>query len=100
MCHAWSAHPAIEFLTGILGVAPTAPGFARVAVAPHRCGLDHASGRVCTPRGPIAVAWRASGGRFVLTIDAPAGMPVDVTAPGGARRSFAGGRFEEAFPLP
>jgi len=25
---------------------------------------------------------------------------VDVTAPGGARRSFAGGRFEETFPLP
>ena len=100
MCHAWSAHPAIEFLTGILGVVPTEPGFARVSVAPHRCGLDHAAGRVCTPHGPIEVAWRAGGGRFVLTIHAPAGMPVDVTAPGGARRSFAGGRFEETFPLP
>jgi alpha-L-rhamnosidase len=99
MCHAWSAHPVIEFLTGILGVMPTEPGFARVSVAPHRCGLDHAAGRVCTPRGPIDVAWRAGDGRFALTIAAPVGMPVDVTVPGGSKRSFAGGRFEETFPL-
>ena len=99
MCHAWSAHPVIEFLTGVLGVTPTEPGFGRVTVAPHRCGLDHAAGSVCTPRGPIDVAWRAAGGRFTLKITAPEGMPVDVVAPGGAKRSFPGGRFEESFPL-
>jgi hypothetical protein len=100
MCHAWSAHPVIEFLTGILGVAPAEPGFARVSVAPHRCGLDHASGSVCTPRGPVEVSWRARDGRFDLTVRAPDGVPVEVTAPGGQRRSFAGGLFEESFPLP
>jgi len=100
MCHAWSAHPAIEFLTGILGVMPTAPGFARASVAPQRCGLEHASGRVCTPRGPIEVSWRAASGRFSLEIVAPPGMPVDVAAPNGEKRSFTGGRFEESFPVP
>jgi hypothetical protein len=100
MCHAWSAHPVIEFLTGILGVMPTEPGFARVSISPHRCGLDRASGRVCTPRGPIDVAWRADGSGFTLTVAAPEGMAVEVTAPGGGKRSFQGGRFEETFSLP
>jgi len=99
MCHAWSAHPVTEFLTGILGVMPTEPGFARVSIAPHLCGLTQAAGRVCTPRGPIDVAWRAGAGRFALTIDLPAGIEATIRAPNGAERSFSGGRFEETFPL-
>jgi alpha-L-rhamnosidase len=99
MCHAWSAHPVIEFLTGILGVTPLEPGFSRISVAPHRCGLEHASGSVCTPRGPVEVSWRARDGRFELEVCAPEGTPVEVTVPGGARRGFAGGRFAESFPL-
>lgn len=100
LCHAWSAHPALEFLQRILGVVPTAPGFARVTIAPHRCGLAHASGRVCTPHGPIDVAWRVVDGAFALEIDAPAGLDITVIAPGAASpRRFAGGRFAENFPL-
>jgi len=98
LCHAWSAHPAIEFLTRVLGVTPRAPGFAAIEIAPRRCGLAHARGRVCTPRGPVTVAWRADGGRFTLEIAAPAATPVHVRLPSGARREFAGGKFavEEA----
>ena len=99
MCHAWSAHPMIEFLTGILGVRPKEPGFAAVDIAPHLCGLAHAAGSVCTPRGPIEVSWRASAGRFALTVAAPEGIKVAVRAPNGAERRFPGGRFEESFPL-
>lgn len=99
LCHAWSAHPAIEFLEGVLGVTPTAPGFAQAAIAPHLCGLAHARGRVCTPRGPITVEWRAAGGEFRLAAAAPAGTEVTLTAPNGAVRRFAGGKFEETFAL-
>jgi len=100
LCHAWSAHPALEFLQRILGVVPTAPGFARVTIAPHRCGLDHAEGRVCTPHGPIDVAWRVAEGAFALEIDAPAGLDITVIAPGAPTpRRFAGGKFAEKFPL-
>ena len=93
LCHAWSAHPALEFLTRVLGVTPTAPGFAAIDIAPHRCGLAHASGRVCTPRGPVSVAWRAEHGKFKIEIDAPPATPVHVRLPGGERREFAGGKF-------
>src|SRR5438477_500887 len=49
LCHAWSAHPALEFLTRILGVTPRTPGFAEIDIAPQRCGIEHAHGTVCTP---------------------------------------------------
>ncbi|QYM79258.1 hypothetical protein K0B96_01170 [Horticoccus luteus] len=100
MCHAWSAHPALAFLQGILGVTPTAPGFAEVLIAPQRCGLTHASGRVCTPQGGIDVAWRMESDHdFRLQITTPASLAVTVVAPNGARRSFAGGAFAETFSL-
>jgi hypothetical protein len=92
LCHAWSAHPALEFQTRILGVTPAAPGFARVQVAPHRCGLTSATGSVCTPRGPVEVSWRIEGGRFHLDVNAPANTPVAVLLPDGSRPEFGGGR--------
>jgi alpha-L-rhamnosidase len=94
LCHAWSAHPSLEFLTRILGVNPAAPGFGRIRVQPHRCGLTWAEGSVCTPRGPVEVRWTAEGGRFRLEGRSPAGVPVDLILPGGLRREHTGGRFE------
>ncbi len=93
LCHAWSAHPALEFMTRVLGVTPTAPGFAAIEIAPHRCGLAHASGSVCTPRGPVKVAWRVERGEFSLEIEAPAATPITVQLPGGARHEFGGGKI-------
>jgi hypothetical protein len=99
LCHAWSAHPALEFMTRILGVTPAAPGFTRIDIAPHRCGLAHARGSVCTPRGPVQVAWRAEGGRFVIEVDAPTATPVRVRLPGGTEREFGGGKFAAEIAL-
>jgi alpha-L-rhamnosidase len=93
LCHAWSAHPALEFLTRVLGVTPAAPGFAAIDITPHACGLTHARGRVCTPRGHVSVEWRNDGGRFEIEIEAPDATPVRVNLPNGERREFAGGRF-------
>jgi len=100
LCHAWSAHPVLEFQQRILGVTATAPGFAQVRIAPHGWGLAHAAGSVCTPRGLIEVAWRRDGGKFHLTVSAPTGIEVTVAAPGGATRTFPGGTFEETFVHP
>lgn len=96
LCHAWSAHPALEFLTRVLGVTPAAPGFSEIAVEPRMCGLTHANGKICTPRGPITVAWRREGGRLLVEIDAPRETPVHVTFPDGTKREFAGGRWAES----
>ena len=38
-------------------------------------------------------------GKFQLKVAAPAGVEVTVAAPGGAVRTVAGGKFEEAFVL-
>ena len=100
LCHAWSAHPALEFLTRVLGVTPRAPGFAEINVVPHVCGLAHASGKICTPRGPVAVAWRREGGRFHLEIHAPRDTPVRVVLPDGSEHAFDGGRWTESVVLP
>lgn len=93
LCHAWSAHPALEFMTRILGVTPAAPGFALIDIKPHRCGLSHARGSVCTPRGPVQVAWRSDGKSFALEVEAPAHTPVRVVMPGGKVHFFGGGPF-------
>ncbi|MES2696187.1 MAG: alpha-L-rhamnosidase C-terminal domain-containing protein [Verrucomicrobiota bacterium] len=94
LCHAWSAHPALEFMTRVLGVTPRTPGFAAIDIAPHRCGLSHASGSVCTPRGPVRVAWRVDGDRFTLEGEAPSTTPVRVRLPDGTVKEFSGGKFE------
>lgn len=53
-CHAWSATPSFNFLNGILGVRPTAPGFASVQIRPYLAPeLDWMRGVVATPRGEI-----------------------------------------------
>lgn len=100
LCHAWSAHPVLEFQQRLLGVTPAEPGYTRVNIAPQRCGLTHASGSVCTPRGLIEVSWRVEAGRFHLRASVPAGVSTTITVPGGATRTFAGGEFVEEFLLP
>ncbi len=92
LCHAWSAHPVLEFQQRILGVTPAEPGFARINLTPHRCGLTHAKGSVCTPRGLVEVAWRVEGGKFTLEAAVPAGTPVHVELPDGTTHHFPGGK--------
>jgi hypothetical protein len=91
LCHAWSAHPAIEVLTRVLGVSPGAPGFSQILIQPHRCGLDHASGRVCTPRGPVSVEWRIDGDRFFLCATTPRDTSVRVRLPDGSEHESRSG---------
>ena len=94
LCHAWSAHPVLELLTRVLGVTPTRPGFAAIDVAPHPCGLSHARGRVCTPAGPVTVAWQLAPDALEIEVEAPAGVPVRVTSPKGAVHHFDGGKWK------
>lgn len=94
LCHAWSAHPALEFLAGVLGVKALEPGFATVRVTPHRCGLREARGQVCTPRGPITVAWTWEKGRFRIRVTAPRELQVEIGLPDGSDHRMTHGRFE------
>lgn len=100
LCHAWSAHPVLEFQQRVLGVTPLEPGFKRLRVAPQRCGLSRAAGSVCTPHGLVSVEWQAMADQFRLVITTPVEIPVMVVAPNGEQREFSGRRFEETFVLP
>ena len=92
LCHAWSAHPVLEFQQRILGVMPVEPGFTRLRLQPHRCGLTHAEGSVCTPFGLITVAWRVTGATFTLEVAGPKNIPGQVILPDGSTHEFAGGQ--------
>lgn len=79
MCHCPLA-PNLAFVVGTLGVQVLEPGFAAVAIQPQLGGLEHASGTVWTPRGPIEVDARPERVEIVL----PEGVELR-EAPSGAR---------------
>ena len=92
-CHAWSAWPMAEFQRTLLGVRPTAPGYAVVQIAPRPFGrLTEARGTVPTCRGEVQVAWKMDGERFALWARIPKGVPGEVQFPGHpGRRVLKGG---------
>ena len=90
-CHAWSAAPLYEFLSGVLGVLPGEPGFARIIVKPTLWGMDHAEGEVPTPQGPVTVHWRVEADSIAVDVTSPEGVPLEIHLPcGQVHESFGG----------
>jgi len=83
LAHGWSSGAAPALTNRLLGVAPTAPGFARYEFVPHPGDVAWAEGRVPTPGGAIDAAWErsADGGGFTLRIAAPAGTSGRISVP-------------------
>ncbi len=74
MSHGWGSTMVPEIQRWLLGVRPTAPGFATFEVVPPPSGLDWALGTVPTPRGTISVAWRRptpADPRISVDVDVP-----------------------------
>ncbi|HET7336243.1 MAG TPA: alpha-L-rhamnosidase C-terminal domain-containing protein, partial [Rhizomicrobium sp.] len=80
-CHAWSASPVFDLSTDVLGIAPVAPGFRRVRIAPNLAGLEWARGTYPTPHGVIAVEWKRDADRLNLKIDVPKGCEAQIICP-------------------
>jgi alpha-L-rhamnosidase len=55
-CHAWGSHPLFHRLASILGIRPSAPGFASVRIEPMPGDLAPVSGSWPHPLGDIVVA--------------------------------------------
>ncbi len=72
-CHGWSASPAYDLATYVLGVRPAAPGYGAAVVDPYLGPLRRASGRVPTPYGWLSVSADAHEG---VAVDAPDGVCV------------------------
>jgi alpha-L-rhamnosidase len=63
----------------VAGLAPAAPGYRRIRVAPRPGGrLTHASARHDTPYGRASVGWTREGDRFELTVTVPPGAHAQV----------------------
>jgi alpha-L-rhamnosidase len=83
------------------GVAPLAPGYAKVLVAPQPGGgLTEAETELEISRGRIAVRWVVSGDRFTVDVDLPEGVEGVLRLPGQDDRPLAGGHASATVPLP
>lgn len=78
LCHGWAAGPTAWLTEHVLGLAPAAPGFARVRVAPHLAGLEWARGTLPTPHGVITVSHeRGRDGSVHTHVELPDGVVRD-----------------------
>jgi hypothetical protein len=80
-CHGWSTTPTFDLSREVLGVAPIAPGFDRVRIAPQPVDLAWAKGAFPTVKGDIPVSWQSDGDSFRLETSIPTGMTAEVTLP-------------------
>jgi hypothetical protein len=75
LCHGWGTYPPALVARWILGVRPDKPGFEQVLLAPMPGNLARLSGAVPTPRGPVSVSIAPAGGRRIVKITVPDGVP-------------------------
>jgi hypothetical protein len=88
--------PIIALYQIVLGVRPTAPGFAEYEVRPQPGGLASIEATVHPPQGAIALRAEGRPRGFALAWKAPAGRQGVLVVPEGARATGlpAGVRFE------
>ena len=82
----------------VAGLAPDAPGYRRIRIAPRPLGaLTHARASHVTPYGPASVAWRRDGDEVVVTAEVPPNTEAVVDLPGVAVSVVGSGRHEWRF---
>lgn len=77
LAHGWASGPTAWLIEQVLGIEPTARGFAEVTIRPDLAGLAWARGAEPTPRGPIRIEVRADRVRAAL----PAGTAATILLP-------------------
>jgi alpha-L-rhamnosidase len=74
------------------GLAPAAPGYRELAIAPvPGGGLTHGSASHRTPYGLAACSWRRDDGQITVTATVPPNVSAVVTLPGRDREPFTVG---------
>jgi len=85
--------------TTVAGLAPAAPGFRRIRVAPHPGGgMTRASRELDTPYGRAAVSWTLRDDVFDLSVEVPTGTEAEVLLPSGRVEIVHAGRHRFAEP--
>lgn len=73
-CHAWGSHPVFHAFASLLGVRPTAPGFAALRVDPLLGTLPEMSGEFPHPKGLVRVEVKGQA----ISVSAPSSVVVQV----------------------
>lgn len=79
-CHGWSSGPARDLIAEIVGIKPVLGAY-RFSVTPHTGGLKWARGSVRTKTGNLTVGWAATPRAFIIDVEVPEGLKVDVYPP-------------------
>ncbi|HEY0187227.1 MAG TPA: family 78 glycoside hydrolase catalytic domain [Cellulomonas sp.] len=83
----------------VAGLAPAAPGYRRLRIAPRPGGgLTHASARHRTPYGEAAVQWELDEDALVVRVTVPVGTTAELDLPGDEVRELGHGRHEVRLP--
>ena len=81
-CHSWAAAPLIFASRHILGATRPVPGNPEnVRIQPLLTSLDSASGSIPHPSGSIHISWRREGPKFILQVDRPAKVQLEILPP-------------------
>ncbi len=86
----------------VAGLAPAAPGYARLSIEPHPLeGFDFAEAAHLTPYGRAAVRWERAGDGIVVEATVPPNTEAEVVLPDGARHTVGSGshRWTSAAPV-
>ena len=86
LAHGWSSGVTPWLMREVLGIHPTAGGFARVTIRPHLLGLKWARGAEPTPHGLLRVAIRSDHG-YVTTIHLPPMVTAQISLPVRSRHA-------------
>ena len=73
-CHAWGSHPLYFLQSGLAGVRPAAPGFAKVSVAPCPGSLGFLKAKTPHPKGFVETDLKFAGEGVRGTVTLPAGV--------------------------
>lgn len=84
LSHAWGAGALAFFVGAVVGIAPAAPGWTSVRIAPQPGHLKQAEASVVTARGTIAAAWEITGRRFRLRVTLPSAIGGSCQLPDGS----------------
>lgn len=80
--HPWAASPAFLIPSGLFGIRPLEPGYAKFRVEPHPGSLEEATVTVPTVRGKIGAAFsHSSTGAFQLAVLIPGNSNANIRIP-------------------
>ncbi len=87
-CHGWSSAPLYFLPRTVLGLRMSVAGAAEFAISPTLVpGMEYASGRIATIRGPVELRWEKRGEELQVHASAPAGVKL-VWAPNDSHKGL------------